>query len=67
MRRPPELLSAFEFAVSQSIGKPDPHYVRAALLSVVIKRPSSSPAEVMEAKRECLRELLMLTGGKAAV
>ena len=66
MLRPPKLLSAYEFAVRQSVGEPNPHYVRAALLSVVIKRPTSSPEEVVEAKRECKREYLAFLDGDAA-
>ena len=66
MLRPPKLLSAYEFAVRQSVGEPNPHYVRAALLSVVIKRPSLSPEDVAEAKRECKLELLALVGGDAS-
>lgn len=60
MIRPPELLSAYEFAVRQSVGEPNPHYIRAALLCVVTKRPSSSPEEITEARRERKLELLAL-------
>ncbi len=67
MRRPPELLSAYQSARRNHGDKlENPHLLQASLLSEVIKRPSSSPEEVAEAKRECKRELLALLGGKAA-
>lgn len=57
MLRPPELLHAYESSVRQ-LGKPNVHHIRAALYAVVIKRPSSSPEEVAEAKAECKAALL---------
>lgn len=66
MYRPPELLSAYEFARRQCVGEPDPHYIAAALHAVVIRRPHSSPEEVAEAKRECKRELLAILGVETA-
>jgi hypothetical protein len=57
MRRPPELLHAYESSVRQ-LGKPNAHHIRAALHAVFIKRPSSSPEEVAEAKAECKAALL---------
>jgi hypothetical protein len=67
MRRPPELLSAYQFAQRQHGDKlENPHLLQATLLSVVIKRQSSSPEEVEEAKRECKREFLALLSGVVA-
>lgn len=67
MLRPPELLSAYQFAQRQHGDKlENPHLLQATLLSVVIKRPSSSPEEIAEAKRECGRELLALLNRVAA-
>lgn len=67
MYRPPELLSAYEFAQRQHGDKLEtPHLLQATLLSVVIKRPSSSPEEIAEAKRECKQEFLALLDGEAA-
>lgn len=56
MRRPPELLHAYESSVRQ-LGKPNVHHIRAALHAVVIRRAASAE-EVMEAKAECKAALL---------
>lgn len=63
MRRPPELLSAYESSVRQ-LGKPNVHHIRAALHAVVIRRADSAE-EVRDAKRECKRELLAFLDGEA--
>ena len=67
MRAATPLKDAYEFAKRAHGDKlENPHLLQATLLSVVIKRPSSSPEEIAEARRECGRELLALLGGKAA-
>jgi len=67
MRAATPLKDAYEFARRNHGDKlENPHLLQATLLSVVIKRPSSSPEEIAEAKRECGRELLALLDGEAA-
>lgn len=67
MRAATPLKDAYEFARRTHGSKlENPHLLRSTLLSAVIVRPSSSPEEVAEAKRECKREFLALTGGEAA-
>ncbi len=67
MRAATPLKDAYEFARRKHGDKlENPHLLRSTLLSAVIVRPSSSPEEVAEAKQQCKREFLALTGGKAA-
>lgn len=67
MLRPPELLSAYQFAQRQHGDKlENPHLLQATLLSVVIKRPSTSPSEKGEAVRDLFQEYRALVGVEAA-
>lgn len=67
MRPATPLKDAYEFARRKHGDKlENPHLLRPTLLSAVIVRPSSSPEEVAEAKRECKRELLAFLDEEAA-
>lgn len=57
MLRPPELLSAFEFATRSQGGKPNMHIISAALHSVAIRR-AATREEAIEAQIACKQDLL---------
>jgi hypothetical protein len=64
MRPATPLKDAYEFARRKHGDQlTNEHLLRATLLSAVIVRPTTSPEDVAEAKRECKRDLLDLLGG----
>lgn len=57
MLRPPELLSAFEFAMRSQGGKPNMHIISAALHAAA-RRRAATREEAIEAQIACKQDLL---------